>query len=233
MSEGPSESLLLRRSADAPSSSSPPAASSTTNDRDDDPNLSVTFETCKKRAMYSISDKVRVLKMVQDHTRRYPTQPLQSTLKALNILNIGCEITKSWLSTSDEIFAASKLGFGSRYRLSSEERMRVKEELLRANNEEEATESPSAAAAAAARAQTTTKIAAAKRKKGNGIAQRTTIEEAAGRKKMKDNDKQQILTQSNVSLDVITEAEEALLGAIIYRSSRTAKARREARTLFV
>ncbi len=150
----------------------------------------------KKRALYSINDKIRILKRMQDYSNRHPNKPLQTQLKVLNLSHIGYSNAKLWMDTCDEIYTAQRLGYGSRYRLKARERENVHRELL-------------------------------KKRYGSDEALAEDVEV---------EDKQEIdqrhMTHNQVGIDFNTDDynsdDEEFLGAIIYRSSLTAKLRREA-----
>ena len=209
MNDRPS-SLDLQRSADVPT----PPSSITTAQK----NLKSTVEVPEqhpKRALYSITDKIRILKRMKEYSSRHPTHNIPKLLRGLNLAHIGYANAKLWLETSDEIFAADRLGYGSRYRLSLEERLQVKEELLVRDTSQLVGEAALSSTAAAA----SSPLAAA------------TVDDA-GLKEKNENIQQRVSYKvgPDCGTDIYSLDEEELLGVIIYRSSLTAKARREAKS---
>lgn len=201
-----SGSLHLRSNAEEPTPT-------TAHSIDKDSKTSVVAN--KKRALYSITDKIRILQLIHDYSSRFPTHTIPMQLRALNLTHLGYATTKMWIDTCDEIYAAERLGFGSRYRLSLEERVQVKEELLREKNNVRFLGDVMLLPAVAAMpslpaAEQSMDI---RRKEDDNVQHITPITKIIGR---------------DCDTDVHTPDEEEILGAIIYRSSHTAKTRREA-----
>lgn len=201
-----SGSLHLRGSADEPT---PPTAQNV----DNESKTSVVAN--KKRALYSITDKIRILQLIHEYSSRFPTHTIPMQLRALNLTHLGYATTKMWIDTCDEIYAAERLGFGSRYRLSLEERVQVKEELLKEKNNawflrEAILPAVAAMPSLPAAEEQSMDI---RRKEDDNVQHITPITKIIGR---------------DCDTDVHTPDEEEILGAIIYRSSLTAKTRREA-----
>jgi hypothetical protein len=158
----------------------------------------------KKRTLYSINDKIRILKRMQDYSNRHPNKPLQTQLKVLNLSHIGYSNAKLWMDTCDEIYTAQRLGYGSRYRLKAREREHVQRELLKKRCGSDGEEASASAEA---------------------LAEDVEAED-------KEDIDQRHMSHNQVGIDFNTDDynsdDEEFLGAIIYRSSLTAKLRREA-----